>query len=113
MVKADRRTSGLGRSVIAPVVIWLVAIVLVAVQAFLTFGVDWRGVPEAFKPNGSSVAGLVAILAVCSVGGLIAARHPGNLIGWLLVAIAVTASFLDIPRLYAGQAIYGHRGWPG
>jgi signal transduction histidine kinase len=112
MVKAGRRTSGLGRSVIAPVVIWLVAIVLVAVQAFLTFGVDWRGVPEAFQPNGSSVAGLVAILAMCSVGGLIAARHPGNRIGWLLVAIAVTASFLDIPRLYAGQAIYGHRGWP-
>src|ERR1700716_4044306 len=108
----DRRSSSVGRSVIVPVVIWLFAVALAAVQAFLTFGLNWRGVPEAFQPNSSSAAGLVAILAMCSVGSLIAARHPGNRIGWLLVAIAISASFLDIPRLYAGQAIYAHRGWP-
>jgi len=113
MVKSERRTRRRAPSLIAPVAIWFCAIVLVAVQAFLAFGVDWHGVPESFRPNSSSVAGLLAILAMCSVGGLIAARHPGNRIGWLLVAIAVTASFLDIPRLYAGLAIYGQRGWPG
>src|ERR1700730_18753288 len=112
MVKSERRTRRRAPSLIAPVAIWFCAIVLVAVQAFLAFGVDWHGVPESFRPNSSSVAGLLAILAMCSVGGLIAARHPGNRIGWLLVAIAVTASFLDIPRLYAGLAIYGPRGWP-
>jgi signal transduction histidine kinase len=96
-----------------PALAWLVAIVLVAVQAFLTFGVDWRGVPEGFRPNGSSIAGLVAILAMCSIGGLIAARQPANRIGWLLVAIAITATFLDIPRLYAGAAVYVHPGLPG
>jgi len=112
MVKAERRSPWMARSLIAPLLAWFVALTLIVVQASLTFGADWRGVPEAFQPNGSSVAGLVAILAMCSVGGLIAARHPGNRIGWLLVAIAITAAFLDIPKLYAGQAIYAHRGWP-
>ena len=113
MVKPDRRTLRVSRSVIVAATIWFVAILLVLVEAFLIFGIDWRGVPNDFRPNGSSVAGLLAILAMCSVGGLIAARHPANRIGWLLVAIAVTASFLDIPRLYAGVAIYVHPSLPG
>jgi signal transduction histidine kinase len=113
MVKADQPVSLLRRSVMVPALVWLVAIVLIAVQAFLTFGIDWRGVPEAFRPNASSAAGLLAILAMCSIGGLIAARQPANRIGWLLVAIAITATFLDIPRLYAGAAVYVHPGLPG
>jgi hypothetical protein len=113
MVKLDRPTAWLGRSFTVPALVWSVAIALVAVQAVLTLAVDWHGVPEAFRPNSSSVAGLVAILAMCSVGGLIAARQPANRIGWLLLAIALTASFLDIPRLYAGVAIYIHPGLPG
>jgi signal transduction histidine kinase len=106
-------SQGLRRSFVVAALVWLVALVLIAVQAFLTFGVDWRSVPEAFRPNGSSVAGLVAILAMSSIGGLIAARQPANRIGWLLLAVAVTATFLDIPRMYAGVAIYVHPDLPG
>jgi signal transduction histidine kinase len=113
MVKADHPMPLLRRSLMVSALAWLVAIVLVAVQAYLTFGVDWRSVPEAFRPNASSVAGLLTILAMGSVGGLIAARQPANRIGWLLLAIAITATFLDIPRLYAGVAIYVHPGLPG
>ncbi|HEX9096376.1 MAG TPA: hypothetical protein VF990_09770, partial [Candidatus Dormibacteraeota bacterium] len=101
MVKTGHWRQGLRRSFVVAALVWLVALVLIALQAFLTFGVDWRGVPEAFRPNGSSVAGLVAILAMSSIGGLIAARQPANRIGWLLLAVAVTATFLDIPRMYA------------
>src|SRR5438132_799927 len=102
MVRTDTPTTGLRRSLVLPAVGWLVVMALVAVQALLTFGVDWRGVPEVFRPNSASAVGLVAILAMSSVGGLIAARQPANRIGWLLLAIAVTATFLDVPRLYAG-----------
>jgi signal transduction histidine kinase len=113
MVKMDHPMPLLRRSFVVAALVWLVALVLIAVQAFLTFGVDWRSVPEAFRPNGSSVAGLVAILAMSSIGGLIAAQQPANRIGWLLLAVAVTATFLDIPRMYAGVAIYVHPSLPG
>src|SRR5438552_7976791 len=102
MSKPGRRTLELNLSVIVALAIWFVAIVLVALEAFLIFGVDWRGVPSDFRPNSSSVAGLVPTLAMSSVGALIAVRHPANRIGWLLMAISITASFLDFPRLYAG-----------
>jgi len=113
MVTADRRKRPLDRSVIVAAAIWFAAVALVAFEAFLVFGIDWRGVPNDFRPNASSVAGFVPTLAMSSVGALIAARHPANRIGWLLMVIAVTASFLDFPRLYAGVAIYLHPGLPG
>ena len=112
MVKPDRKP-GLNRSVVVAAAFWIVTIILVAVEAFLIFGVDWRGVPDGFRPTSSSVAGLLPTFAMSSVGALIAARHPANRIGWLLMAISVTASFLDFPRLYAGLAIYAHAGLPG
>jgi signal transduction histidine kinase len=92
---------------------WLLTVALVAVEAFLIFGVNWRSVPGDFQPTSSSIAGLVPILAMSTVGALIAARHPANRIGWLLMAVSISASFLDFPRLYAGIAIYGHAGLPG
>jgi signal transduction histidine kinase len=48
-----------------------------------------------------------------SVGTLIAWRRPANRIGWLLLAIGFTATFLDLPKLYAGVAVYVHPGLPG
>jgi signal transduction histidine kinase len=98
---------------IAVALTWLLTVALVAVEAFLIFGVNWRSVPGDFQPTSSSIAGLVPILAMSTVGALIAARHPANRIGWLLMAVSISASFLDFPRLYAGIAIYGHAGLPG
>jgi signal transduction histidine kinase len=100
-------------ALIAVALTWLLTVALVAVEAFLIFGVNWRSVPGDFQPTSSSIAGLVPILAMSTVGALIAARHPANRIGWLLMAVSISASFLDFPRLYAGIAIYGHAGLPG
>src|ERR1700682_358837 len=113
MEKLDRPTARLNWSVIAAATLWFAAIALVAFEAFLVFGIDWRGVPADFRPNASSVAGFVPTLAMSSVGALIAVRHPANRIGWLLLVLSLTASFLDFPRLYVGVALYVHPGLPG
>ena len=55
----------------------------------------------------------MAILAMSSVGALVAWRRPANRIGWLLLAIAFSAIFLDLPKLYAGVATYVYPGLPG
>src|SRR5438309_7442322 len=115
MVTANPRVTAprLGRSFFVPALLCSLVLALLAFQVFLTFGFDWRGAPELFRPSSSSVAGFVAILAMSGVGTLVAWRRPANRIGWLLLAIAITACFLDFPRLYAGVAIYLHPGLPG
>src|ERR1700693_4084782 len=111
MVIADRRlTPKLGRSFMVAALLWFVVMALLVVQLLLTFGVDWRRAPEAFRPNSSSVAGFAAILAMSSVGALVAWRRPTNRIGWLLLAIAYSALFIDLPHLYVGVAVYVHPG---
>src|SRR3984893_8338634 len=115
MVTADRPVTApkFGRSFMVAALLWFAAMGLLVFQLLLTFGVDWRRAPEAFRPNSSSAAALAAILAMSSVGTLIAWRRPANRIGWLLLAIGFTATFLDLPKLYAGVAVYVHPGLPG
>ncbi len=113
MLIADRPAPRLGRQFFVPVLLASVVILLMAGQLILTFAVDWRNVPDVFRPNSSSVAGLVAILAMSSVGALVAWRRPANRIGWLLLTIAFSAIFLDLPKLYAGVTVYVHPGLPG
>jgi signal transduction histidine kinase len=112
MVIADRPVAApkLGRSLMVAALLWIVVIALLVCQLLLTFGVDWRRAPEAFRPNSSSVAGFVAILAMSGVGALVAWRRPANRIGWLLLAIAFSALFIDLPHLYVGVAVYVHPG---
>src|SRR6266853_1208722 len=112
MVIADRGVTApkLGRSFVVAALVWFVVMALLAFQLFLTVGFDWRRAPEAFRPSSSSVAGFVAILAMSSVGALVAWRRPANRVGWLLLAIALSAIFIDVPRLYAGVAVYVHPG---
>lgn len=90
--------------------IWLLLLGLVAAQLTLKVGVDWRGVPPAFQPTAASVAGVFAILAMSTVGALIAWRRSSNPIGWLLLSISACAVALDLPRIYAGYTVYLHQG---
>jgi signal transduction histidine kinase len=113
MVIADRRAPTRGRAFVVPALLLSLVLALLACQVFLTFAVDWRNVPDVFRPSNSSVVGLVAILAMSSVGALVTWRRPANRIGWLLMAIAFSAIFLDLPKLYAGVAVYVHPGLPG
>jgi signal transduction histidine kinase len=113
MVIADRRAPTRGRAFLVPALLLSLVLALLACQVFLTFAVDWRNVPDVFRPSNSSVVGLVAILAMSSVGALVTWRRPANRIGWLLLAIAFSAIFLDLPKLYAGVAVYVHPGLPG
>jgi signal transduction histidine kinase len=103
----------LGRAFVVPAVLFFLVLVVVAVQLVVTFAVDWRRVPEVFRPNSASVGGLVATLAGTSVGALIAWRRPANRIGWLILSIPFFAIFLDFPKLYAGMALYVYPGLPG
>jgi len=93
--------------------LWSLILIVAAVQTYLTFGVDWRAVPEVFHPNAASEAGVVAGIAMSSIGALIVYRQPANRIGWLLLTIALSAAFIDFPRLYAGFALYLHPSLPG
>src|SRR5438309_1222412 len=101
MVTAQGRAPRLGRAFVVPAVLFFLVLVVVAVQLVVTFAVDWRRVPEVFRPNSASIGGLVATLAGTSVGALIAWRRPTNRIGWLILSIPFFAIFLDFPKLYA------------
>jgi signal transduction histidine kinase len=94
-------------------VLFSLVLAIVAVQVAVTFVVDWRHVPDGFRPNSASVGGLVATLAGTSVGALIAWLRPANRIGWLILSIPFFAIFLDFPKLYAGMALYVYPGLPG
>jgi len=50
---------------------------------------------------------------MASVGWLVAVRRPRNLVGWLMLSVAVTGTTLSVPGLYAGYAVYIHPGLPG
>jgi signal transduction histidine kinase len=110
MVIAARAAPRLGRSFAVAASLWFAVMALLGFQLFLTFGFDWHGAPEPLRPSTSSIAGFVAILAMSSVGALVVWRRPANRVGWLLLAIALTAIFIDVPRLYAGVAVYVHPG---
>jgi len=112
MVPRQQRNAApaLGLSFYAAALFWLLVLGLMAAQAFFTFAVDWHRAPAEFRPNGGSMAGLVAILVMSSVGALLAWRQPANRVGWLLLSIALFAIFVDLPRLYAGYGIYVHQG---
>ena len=89
-------------------VFWLVVVGLLVAQVFMTFAIDWRRVPADLRPSSGSVAGLITILTMSTVGALIAWRRPSNRIGWLLMSTALFAIFIDLPRFYAGYGIYIH-----
>ena len=52
------------------------------------------------------------ILAFAIPAALVIARHPSNLVGWVLAWVAVVSGVTDVSAGYAGFALYG-TGLPG
>src|SRR5260370_20614187 len=96
----------LGLPFYAAALFWLLLLGLMAAQIFFTFAVDWHRAPAELRPSGGATAGLVAILAMSSVGALLAWRQPANRVRWLLPSNALFAACADLPTLYARYFVY-------
>jgi signal transduction histidine kinase len=110
MMTAVRRfVPRLSGSVYVPALLWLLVVALLVVGGIAIAVPDWSQARPDFRPNASDVASVFPILAFATVGALIAWSQPRNRIGWLLIATAIAAIFLVLPKLYAGLAI--DLGW--
>jgi signal transduction histidine kinase len=89
--------------------LWLFVLALVVLGALAIVLPDWRHARSDFRPNASDVVSVFPILAFATVGALIAWSQPRNRIGWFLIATAIAATFLSLPKFYAGLAI--DLGW--
>ena len=56
-----------------------------------------------FQGGSVDVLGLFGFAAFAGVGTLIALRQPGNAVGWLLLAIAITFSFGEVGDVYVDE----------
>jgi signal transduction histidine kinase len=86
-------------------VLWLLVLVLTALWLLAILAVDWRHARADFRPVPSDIVGPLPVMAFATVGALIAWRQPRNRMGWLLLATALAATFLTLPKLYAGIGI--------
>jgi signal transduction histidine kinase len=91
--------------------LWLLIVALTLVTLLGIVLVDWRVVRPDLRPDSSDTASALPILAFATVGMLIAWSQPRNRIGWLLMFTAICATFLSLPKMYAGFAIDLHHGW--
>src|SRR5467141_617631 len=101
------------RSVYVASAVWTLILLLAIAQVAATVAIDWHRVPDALRPNSTTVPGAVTVLIMATVGWLVAVRKPRNLVGWLMLSVAVTGATLSVPGLYAGYAVYIHPGLPG
>src|SRR5438309_6467520 len=80
-------------------------VALLVVGGLAIYLPDWSHTRLDFRPTASDVVSVFPILAFATVGALIAWSQPRNRIGWFLIATAIAATFLTLPKLYAGLAI--------
>jgi len=95
----------LSGSFYVPALLWLLAVELLIVGGLAIYLPDWSHTRPDFRPTASDVVSVFPILAFATVGALIAWSQPRNRIGWFLIATAIAATFLTLPKLYAGLAI--------
>src|SRR5438093_13116016 len=89
--------------------LWLFVLALVILGTAAIYLPDWSHARSDFRPSASDVISVFPILAFATVGALIAWSQPRNRIGWFLIVTAIAATFLSLPKLYAGLAI--DLGW--
>jgi signal transduction histidine kinase len=90
--------------------LWLLVFVLAVVEAVGYIAVDWHKVPRAIGIDSSTIVGAVTVVVMSTVGWLVAVRRPGNIVGWLMLSIAVTGAVISVPQMYAAYAVYVHPG---
>jgi uncharacterized membrane protein YfcA len=76
-------------------VLWGLTMGLLALAAWL----DWRN--RASWPGNQELALVPMSVAFATVGALIAARHPGNPIGWLCGAFGLVVAVTHAGNQYA------------
>jgi hypothetical protein len=81
--------------------LWLLAMALVALSVLL--GVRNAATVAAFVADALVIVPMVVSFA--TVGALIAARHPGNPIGWLFASFAAIAGLVLLASEYASYAL--------
>jgi hypothetical protein len=94
------------------IAVWAVALAA-GVAAFALNAVNLRGNAGITAPIGHDAAFTIWGLAYGSVGGLVAARRPRNIVGWLLLAGGLTFAGSSLAFEYANQVLAGRRGFGG
>ena len=94
------------------IAVWAVALAA-GVAAFALNAVNLRGNAGITAPIGHDAAFTIWGLAYGSVGGLVAARRPRNIVGWLLLAGGLTFARSSLAFEYANQVLAGRRGFGG
>jgi hypothetical protein len=89
---------------------WTVALAA-GVAAFTLNAVNLSGNAGLTAPIGHDAAFTIWGVAYASVGGLIAARRPGNVVGWLLLAGGLTFAASSLAFEYANHAVAGRNGF--
>src|SRR5207302_10712811 len=110
VVTAVRRLAPrLSGSFYVPALLWLLVVALLVVGGLAIYLPDWSHSRPDFRPTASDVVSAFPILAFATVGALIAWSQPRNRIGWFLIATGIAATFLSLPKFYAGLSI--DLGW--
>jgi hypothetical protein len=89
------------------IVVWAIALTA-GVAAFALNALNLGGNAGLTAPIGHDAVMTVWGLAYAGVGGLIAARRPGNVVGWLLLAGGVIFATSSLAFEYANHAFAGH-----
>jgi signal transduction histidine kinase len=67
--------------------------------------------PDDLRPRPAWFVAPAYLLGLAAIGALIAARHPQNLIGWLMCAAAGTGGVIELCRSYSEYSLVnGHPG---